>query len=322
MTAKKKVASIRTSKTVLDVLMRKSKTPHSESILVTPDMAEELIDCKYMPDFQRLLNSDSVKKLSIEMQNGRFEPTSITFGSFVDGDGVWRLVNLDGKTRLNAIIHSGMAQWLHVCVNTYETEGDAKRAYGRIDRGRARNFSDWMRANGVLDDVSLIAIIERKLKPIAISLKLGFTVGRSGARGGATVFDEQEAIVFEYLDSIEAYSDILSECGNNDIKRILSNKSVAAVAIATLQGRRELAEEFWSRVASNSGLVNDAPEKTLVDKLVFLAAEGCGDIANARKARMCAKAWNAYYSSEQLEYHKVKISYKNAISIKGTKFEK
>jgi len=293
--------------------------PLSQDVFIDSELASLMLEYNSFKR-QRRVSKDNINLLKRAMIEGKFIPECITFAVYIDemGDLVCKVIN--GQHRLLAIVDAEVVGYdftvRYVPFDSYES---AALAYSSLDKNKGRSFADHLVATGMIDNIALISQIKSGLRNIAMHIKCEFKAGRSAYRGGAKDDIENGEIASEYLDAIEAYSD-LCRSGSVNSRKIFARHSVAAVAIVTIKhfddDERE-ATAFWSKAITGIGLRDGDPEKALFDKLYSI--EGSDDTTNAIRARAAAIAWNAFVDKKFIRNIVVKDP-KAQIEIKGTPF--
>lgn len=274
--------------------------------LITPEYAREILANENWTR-QRDVNWRWVTDLTAAIQQGQLTFLSLVFAELPDGSR--HLV--DGQHRLNAL--SGLDLSLPASVITHRVQDDAELGalYLKYDRSRARGPEVGLKAMGVLEQSGDVpsGFVRRMSGGVHI-IQSGFSrsyrqnrdlVSRSLATGA-------------WMAEITAFYDAITGAPT-EVKYKLQRSPVAAVALVTFRHQEGLAEEFWSRVASQEMLGADDPRRRL---MMWLRANVVNNIgSDILYCRYVAGAWNAWFEHRDLKILKV-VDNDAAVRIVGT----
>lgn len=262
--------------------------------LITPDYAREILAAENWTR-QRDVNWRWVADLTAAIQTGQLTFLSLVFAELPDGSR--HLV--DGQHRLNAL--SGLDLSLPASVITHRVKDDADlgKLYLKYDRARARGPEVGLKAMGILEQSGDVppGFVRRMSGGVHI-IQGGFSrsyrqnkdlVARSLATGA-------------WMGEITAFYAAISGAPA-EVKYKLQRAPVAAVALVTFRHQEGLAEEFWSRLASQEMLGTDDPRRRLMIWLRSNVVTSMG--SDILYCRYVATAWNAWFEHRDLKIIKV-----------------
>lgn len=124
-----------------------------EYIVTTPEIVEKLLDGNLR---NRRLNAGHMKKLSIDIKNGRY----VFNGQPIirDANGYLR----DGQHRLIAIKEAGYPQIPILLVTLKGDQSHIEQAYDRMDINKSRTYSQRLEHKG-LDHAKIVASLRKKI---------------------------------------------------------------------------------------------------------------------------------------------------------------
>lgn len=268
----------------------------SHEEFITPERARVVLDTLNWSR-QRDIRPSWVEKLRMAMLKGELTFLSLVFAEFPDG----RRVLVDGQHRLAALIAFGAALPATVVVHRVFTEHDLGLLYLQFDRPQARGPETHLKALGVFESTEV---------PSQFVRRMGGAVAIIASKFSRSYRMEYSAIdrtndVRTWISEIEAYYLILGGVGAQ-VKNRLLRQAVSAVALVTLRYQPGMAEEFWTKVASQEMLVGDDPRRRLYlwldENTVSRNKRGLSEIAYALYV---AAAWNAFAEGRTLRLLKV-----------------
>ena len=192
----------------------------------------------------------------------------------------------DGQHRLHAIVASGIPQWLVVKWRDAETEAERADIYGTTDRGLPRSTRDNLIAHELYNDIGLTKTQVSALQAAVRVLAGGFTrtsslytIADDLLMEGMRDFKEEAARFFAAIAG-----------GDSGITARLTSSPPLAVGLITFRYQPDVAEDFWGRIAANSGLHLGEPEHSAVRLLTKHTVQKLGV---PKYGRSMASAWNA-----------------------------
>jgi len=176
---------------------------------ISPDIARTLITDEYMPTFQRDVNRDNKRQYIEDIKKGAFDVSTITF-AVLRQNGINRFINIDGRTRLNAVAEAGIPLTFNIIFEPYDTIEDVKKAYTKIDIGRKRNFNDKLNALEILEGRDIPKKLKGKLGGIFSIINADFPATYSGKRRGANDDQAKVQAVKNQVENVELYGRMLA----------------------------------------------------------------------------------------------------------------
>lgn len=280
---------------------------------VTPELARQILTEAPYTERQRKLNIQSACEYEVEMRDARFQQGSALEIVFLL-DGTIQLHN--GKTRLHALVSSGVGQWFTLIQRRFSNDEEAAYNYAKTDIGRARSVSDAIRATQLdrrmgLDGGQTLAVVT------AIKVMLeGYDKKVSGHE--KTPFSGLAALALEWTEEAQRYFEAIKGGRDKTVKR-LRNASMVGVALRTFQADASQASAFWERV---SRFHTDEPD---TDPCYMLARWLDSHVVNvdggqSGYARVAADAWNRFVTGSK---KKSDLTYDltKQIRIYGTRYD-
>lgn len=273
-----------------------SPTFRSHEEFITPDRAQAILDTLNWRR-QRDIRPSWVEKLKLAMLKNELTFLSLVFAELPGGT----LVLVDGQHRLAALVAAAKPLHATVVVPQVATEQALGALYLQFDRPQARGPETHLKALGVFEATDVPSMFVRRM---------GGAVAMISSRFSRSYRAEYSAIdrtndVRTWIPEIEAYYLILSGVGPQ-VKNRLLRQAVAAVALVTLRYQPGMAEEFWTKVASQEMLVADDPRRRLYlwldENTVSRNKRGLSEIAYGLYV---AAAWNAFAEGRTLRLLKV-----------------
>lgn len=254
-----------------------------ETMFVHPEMAADWLN-RFSYGKQRKVRSQQVDRLTDAMNRGIFLGcTDISFTQVAFG-GDWK--QTDGQHRLHAIVKSGKPQWLVVKWYDAEVENERANIYGGTDRGLPRSTRDNLIAHELYSDIGLT-------KTQVSYLQAGVRVLAGGFTRTASMYSIADDLLMEGMRRYKGEASQFFRAiagGDSGLTSRLCSSPTLAVALLTFRYQPDLAEDFWSRIAANSGLRLGEPEHSAVRLLTKYTVKMLGV---PKYSRSIGAAWNA-----------------------------
>lgn len=247
---------------------------------------------------QRPVSREFVLFLSREMERGAFQDgTQIAFCHIPDG----RYFLIDGYSRMNAIIESGVIVQFVVTHFDVDSIHDVAEIYMRLDQGRKRSLSDTYKATGLIDRTGL----PDRTNVNQLGSATRWIENSFNSRGKRIAIDRHQTLIEEWSPIYLDYLDMITGVHMPEhIRKRFTNSILISVALVTLKYAPEEAREFWSGVALDEGLSSGDPRKAL---LKFIDSFSTGRTKDHRDympslefMKYIARIWNAWYRCEKL----------------------
>lgn len=246
---------------------------------------------------QRLISPGWVRKLRLAITKGELTFLTLVFAEMPDGSR--HLV--DGQHRLTALIGTGKTLPTTVITHRVLNETQLGELYLQYDRPRSRGPEVGLRALGVFEESDLPEKFVARMGGAVYIIRSGFS--RSYRQDSSLI--ERTYSVRDWLGEIALYHKALAGTGTTARAKLM-RAAVAAVALVTFRHHPAVAEEFWTRTATQEMLALDDPRYRLMawltDNTVTRNDLKGGDILYAKYV---ATAWNAFFERRPLKLLKV-----------------
>lgn len=291
-----------------------TRFPKLESVLVTPEMAEDWLS-HAIYERQRRRADWHVKRLANEIELGRFVPgTQIHFAVL---DGKRRLVN--GQHTLAAIARSQIPVQLSVLSTTVENDKEIGELYGRHDRHRGRTPHDAFLGMNLASELEME---EREVNALGAAVKY---VENGFRRVSVTRCPERASLdwLAERMKAWAPHARDYFDCVRDarvSMKSAYRRAPVVAIGLVTIGGERsrQRALDFWTGAAADDGLTKNDPRRSLNEYLTRNSS-GHGDpIIYMRNVAAC---WNKFYEGGELQFVRPGDGGKYGVTIRGTKYK-
>ncbi len=264
-----------------------------ELVLVTPDMARELVEAT-LYERQRAISEQHVERLSLEMRREQFiAGTQVHFAELRKN-----LYCINGNHTLRAVIKANITVPLCFLYSTCRNETEIAELYARHDIHRARNWAASFKAHAIFADMegnaAFVTSVGAALRYILTGLdKEVFHSDHEAAYSR----DLRIKAMKEYRAHAEMLLGALSS-GSPRTRKMLLRSAALAVALETVRFQPAGAIEFWSGCAEDDGLHKGDPRKTLLHWLAENKGRGNQGVPTAIRATTLA--WNAWYEDRKL----------------------
>lgn len=264
---------------------------------ITPEVAKRMLEnMKY--EGQRTLRKEHISFLANEMKEKRF--VGNTLGVCRLPGGTEYLIN--GYHTLNAIVLSNTTQSMPVEFFDVRSNQEISKVYARFDRQLRRTRTDTIRVYGLEDSFGLAPSVLTKYSAAAAIIIRDFSSG-----GGLSYLSDDEVVLF-MIDWLEYAKQYLSLIKETSLVQAMLMRHVFPIGLVTCR-YSDKADEFWSKTASDDGLLVGDPRKTLHQ---WIKETGLTrDAARKRIVtlplgmRSVATAWNAYIEGRSLSQIRV-----------------
>lgn len=256
-------------------------------LLYAQEAAHIRLTCQY--ERQRDISDLNVKRIAIEMTNGRFIPGTPIFFAVLP-DRSMRLLN--GNHTLEGIISSGKPQLLTMIFCQVADLAEADRIYSTFDIHKQRSWIDALKAVGADKDIAM----PTKVMPAVGLIMHRFVPTKTNVEA---VHSREARFVAmrDYKEAAALYHAAISGAPGSHRNPLLRS-GLLAVALETLRYQPAKAVEFWEAAAHDDGLSAGDPRKTLLRfALTHKAAGGQSAIDFSRGAM---QAWNAWWRKNSL----------------------
>jgi hypothetical protein len=269
-------------------------------VLVDPRMAQRLLTTDATFPQQRPLRPRHVAYLAWVIARGRFRPgTTITLAR-IGKQGPRFLIN--GRHTLTALSETtGAPIWLQIEEHQVPTLEDVAWLYQTYDTGMPRSLPDLYRADPGLLAHHFPPTAIRQLAGASTHLAWGFTRSRSHAHAlhlHALLRDIRVKIAL--MESWHAELALVRQDLDRkprSVTKYLDRAAVMAIMLVTYRYAPAQAQQFWPRLASDSGLVSGDPAHTL---LRWLRDTDAHQLRLDDYPRYPAAAWNAFVAHKTL----------------------
>ena len=276
--------------------------------IVTPAQAREILEHQNWSR-QRDLRRSHVTYLVSCIERGELTELSLIFAEMPSGQKLL----VDGQHRLTALVQTDKTLPATVTIHRVNDEHDLARLYAKIDRQSTRTPEAILRAFGIEDQANVSPTILKRIGRAVPILEAGFA---PTYRQNKSLIARSEAVE-KWLPYGELYASYV-EGATSEVGRLLWRAPVAAVGIATARYQPSTAEQFWSVMAQEDGLVRTDPRARL---LAWLRSHRIGATGEIIYARHVAGAWNAAFEGRSLERLMLRDP-STAIWILGTPFKR
>lgn len=244
---------------------------HAESVLVTPEIANYLLDKN---ENNRKLREMKLEQLKSDMRHGRFKRNGESIVIAKDGK-----LN-DGQHRLTAIAHTGLPQ--HIIL-VFGVERDSRFT---VDMGAARSASDHMSLSG-WPYAAQIATIARNV--IAFERTKGDTLGRNG--------DISNAEVMERGTTDELIKEIAAYVQNYAAKlRAFGGPTIVGFCYYVMASKRPLqAKTFFEKLRTGVDLDENSPIRIAREYLISRPKS-----TKPQRVEILFRAWNSWINDKKL----------------------
>ena len=282
--------------------------------LITPECADEILrECRYPK--QRALRDDRVLYLAEELVAERWEPTVITLCPCAE-TGLTYLV--DGQHRLSAIPLAKKPAPLNFVLEPKRTLAEVDAAYRVMDAHAKRTLQDRLRASDLPDKLGLNDWELRQLGMAIPPLADGFVTNHPYSMSHNPMVRHDELrmqLMREWAGDARLFFDCLRGATHGDRNRF-RNGTMIAFAILTMRYQPVKAQEFWTAIALNDGLLRGTPQWYFRNQIM---EQGRKNHHSAEMARRMASCWNAYMTGKTINSTVVKNLAAN-INILGTPY--
>ena len=269
---------------------------------VTPAIADRWLKLGFF-DFQRKMKLARVEELAGEMLADNFEPgTTINIAELMNST---RFVLINGQHTLQAIIDSGLPQWLTIVRRRVKNLAEAGVSYSRIDIQATRRPAQRLKALN-LPEIEKLSNQQCSSLISAIKLLLADfehkpSTSIAGAKSGPdrAIFGSAQRWaegIEEYRDAIRKYLSALDYASDGNQKRRLMRSSVLAVGLATMRYQPEKAWNYWASIAAEDGLRANTPEMRTSNWL--RENKGGSGGVSIKQAKYFAFGWKAHFEGK------------------------
>ncbi|MFV0410615.1 MAG: hypothetical protein ACK5LJ_13280 [Paracoccus sp. (in: a-proteobacteria)] len=259
----------------------------------------------------RKLSPAHVERLAEIMSRGQWlDKSAIDFARLPGG----RLILVNGHHRMAAQAKTGRDIVWNVAFHDAPDEDGVKALYYRFDTDlRIRSSANIVSGIGLCDDLSLSKGTGKALWDSASLIADGMVFQRYRPGEARPLNDDLVVICHEYAEQARAFQPMVASAPSF-MRRKLQRSSTFGLAMVTLKYSPILANEFWTGLCEDDGLMKGDPRKALLtDMQTRVGASGLF----AAHLMAGAKAWNAYHGGRRMQIIKVTG---HSVSIDGTPF--
>lgn len=264
---------------------------------ISPEFAANVLEHLNF-EGQRKRRDGNITKHKYRILRGRWiESFPVTFCRLPNG----QLVLVDGQHRLRAIADSGITVGVTFAIVAAENMNEVRHIYAGFDEvDSARSVGEVCEAAEVgvrlgfaknyLNKVFIaLPILGNEMEPPA---------GSSKAPGNQQLWDVDNRIEEAVRWAEEAHKMWkVIDSAKGKLRTKLQGSGVLALGMYTFRHQATKADEFWTKVADDSGLDAGDPRKTLNTYL----KESNAKVGSVRTMVLApATAWNAYYQHRPL----------------------
>lgn len=284
--------AISTPKRTAAILANQALRPKMTSMLELVGAREALSYLETPFPHQRPLRSYHVTYLRHLMKSRHFRQGTEIHVANVSGT---RYV-VNGQHTLSAIIYEQCSIWLSVVEYTCTME-EAHRLYQTFDRNLQRSLTDLYRADPGFEAIQLLPSSVVRLGNSITNLMLGFPAYATGFRDRTPFRDAalRFACMLSWQKEAQGIFQVMH--GPRHATRVMERAAVISVALCTYRWQPAKADVFWTSVASDSGLLEGDPAKTMLNWLLTTHAQ---KYELGQYSRYVATAWNAHYEERSL----------------------
>lgn len=245
-----------------------------ECVYITPQLAAEWLR-KNTDNRPSSKTSESIIKRNLELGVFRINGETIKFN---EDD-----VLVDGQTRLQAIVDTGIAAWSWVCF------GLERDIFGTIDEGRARNLGHQL-AKGKRKNYVPLACAVRTV--YQLSEDIAAEPGGFVPRVGLDILDERP--------EIEQSLEFVVQVGVRDV---YSQGVGAALHYLMRQRDATVADQYWEAIGSGVITNQRSPVKAVRDLLLSnKMATGDRKLSPRTLMAIVIKGWNLLRAGRTCKY--------------------
>jgi hypothetical protein len=257
-------------------------------LLLSPHQARTILDTEVFPG-QRPVREHHTAYLAQLMRLHHFvQGTTLTFATM----GKQRFL-INGVHRLTALGRTREPMWFWVEERRVEDLAAIADLYAVYDKNLPRTWADLYRVDPDLQETMLAPKHLNKLGGALGVLVSGFQRPTGYAsdvllQGLLRNPRVRKALILAWVPEMRQ---LVTHCqGPGSIRTMLERASVLAVALVTWRFQPAQAEDFWGRLAADSGLVAGQPVHTL---LRWLRETPVRSVNSTLYPRYVAEAWNA-----------------------------
>lgn len=281
-------------------------------VLLTPALALEWLE-KYRYDRQRGIKKHRRDSYALEMENGKFGRSIITF-HVVNGQRV--LTN--GQHRASAVLSSGCPIEVEIKYVHCDDWSEVHEDYAIMDGYGVRTVADVHKALGLHAETHLRPYQLQAVTGAAAVLMTGFALDHFSTHILAMNKRCLTDGAIEWKDEGFRYFEAIGHPHRDMPVQMLRHRALVAVALVLMRHQTEKAFEFFEGVSKYSHEKGEAPHALAI---TLTGPRFWGSKAVLEMSRTAARCWNAFFDGAKPSTRPTQRELKEPILLRGTPYD-